>query len=134
MTTHDIEPGRRIDLTSEVIGFDRGDRRARVVEQTGGPPRRIDGFTVGAPQLTRDAPHDGEVHPDGDELLYMVSGSVTVRLELAEGDRSVELNAGDALVVPMGVWHRVTLRQPGQLIHITPGPHGDHRPLRASSR
>jgi quercetin dioxygenase-like cupin family protein len=132
--THEIEPGRRIDLTSEVIGFDHGDRRARLVEQTAGPPQRIDGFTIGAPELTSDAPHDGEVHPDGDELLYMVSGSVTVRLEFAEGDQTVELNAGDALVVPKGIWHRVTLRQPGQLIHITPGPNGDHRPLPGSSR
>jgi mannose-6-phosphate isomerase-like protein (cupin superfamily) len=133
-TTHEIEPGRRVDLTCEVIGFDRADRRARVVDQPGGPPARIDGFTVGAPMLTSDAPHDGEVHPDGDELLYMVSGSVAVRLELSEGDRTVQLDAGDALVVPKGVWHRVTLREPGQLIHITPGPRGDHRPLKRSPR
>jgi mannose-6-phosphate isomerase-like protein (cupin superfamily) len=133
-TTHDIEPGRRIDLTCEVVGFDRADRRARIVEQPGGPPQRIDGFTVGAPELTGDAPHNGELHPDGDELLYMVSGAVTVRLELAEGDRTVELSAGDALVVPKAIWHRITLREPGQLIHITPGPNGDHRPLGASAR
>jgi quercetin dioxygenase-like cupin family protein len=133
-TTHEIEPGRRIDLTREVIGFDHGDRRARVVEQTGGPPQRIDGFTVGAPELTSDVPHDGEVHPDGDELLYLISGSVTVRLEFEAGERTVELNAGDALVVPQGIWHRITLREPGQLVHLTPGPNGDYRPLTEPSR
>jgi mannose-6-phosphate isomerase-like protein (cupin superfamily) len=134
-TTQEIEPGRRIDLSREVVGFDASDRRARIVEQQPRrPPTRIDGFTVGAPELTGDAPHDGEVHPDGDELLYMVSGSVTVRLELPEGDRTVELDAGDAVVVPQGVWHRVTLRTPGRLIHITPGPKGDYRPLKGSAR
>ncbi len=128
-TTHDIQPGRRIDLACEVVGVDRSDRRARLVEQTGGPPQRIDGFTVGAPELTGDSPHDGEMHPDGDELLYLISGAVTVRLELADGDRLVELGAGDAVVVPKGVWHQIMLQEPGRLMHITPGPNGDARPL-----
>ena len=49
-TTHKIQPGRRIDLAREVVGLDGSDRLARLVEQTGGPPQRIDGFTVGAPE------------------------------------------------------------------------------------
>jgi mannose-6-phosphate isomerase-like protein (cupin superfamily) len=69
------------------------------------------------------------MHPDGDELLFLVSGAVSVRLELPDGDRTVDLGAGDALVVPQGVWHKITLREPGRLIHITPGPHGDARPV-----
>ena len=125
--THDIEPAQRIDLSRTVVGLSSTDRRARFVEQPGGPPRRIDGFTIGAPVLTGDAPHDGEMHPDGDELLYMVSGAVTVRLELPDGDRNVFLGAGDALVVPQGVWHKITMQQPGKLIHITPGPNGEAR-------
>ncbi len=129
-TTHEIEAGQKIDLSCEVVGLDRSDRRARLVEQIGGrPPQRIDGFTIGAPMFTGDAPHGGEVHPDGDELLYLISGAIIVRLELAGGDRTVDLAAGEALVVPKGTWHRIHLREPGRLIHITPGPNGDHRPL-----
>ena len=120
-TTHEIEPGRRIDLSFEVVGLDRSDRRARLVEQQSGrPPQRIDGFTVGAPMLTGDEYHAGEVHPDGDELLYLVSGAITVRLELPGGDRTVDVAAGETLVVPKGTWHRITMREPGRLIHITP--------------
>ena len=133
-TTHEIEPGRRIDLAREVVGVSGSDPLARLVEQPGGPPKRIDGFTVGAPDITGDAPHDGEVHPDGDELLYLVSGAVTVTLELADGNRLVDLGAGDAVVVPKGVWHQITMREPGRLIHITPGPNGDARPLPGSAR
>jgi mannose-6-phosphate isomerase-like protein (cupin superfamily) len=132
-TTHEIEAGRRIDLAREVVGLGRSDRRARLVEQTGGPPQRIDELTVGAPELTGDAPHDGEMHPDGDELLYLISGAVTLILELADGDRLVDLGAGDAVVVPKGVWHKITMREPGRLIHITPGPNGDARPLAGSA-
>jgi hypothetical protein len=36
-------------------------------------------------------------------------------------------------VVPRDVWHKLTLREPGQLLHITPGPRGDARPLPAES-
>ena len=43
-----------------------------------GPPIRIDGMTVGIITITDDAPHRGEVHPDGDEILYVVSGSLQV--------------------------------------------------------
>jgi mannose-6-phosphate isomerase-like protein (cupin superfamily) len=126
-TTHEIQPGQLIDLSREVIGLSRDDRTARLVEQPGGPPKRIDGVTIGAPMLMGDAPHDGEMHPDGDEILFLVSGAVTVRLELPDGDRTVELGAGDAVVVPQGIWHLITLREPGRLVHITPGPNGDAR-------
>ncbi len=128
-TTYEIEAGRPIDLGTEVVGLGGADRRARIVDQAGRGPQRIDGFTVGAPELTGDSPHDGEVHPDGDELLFLVSGAVSVRLELPEGHRAVEMGAGDALVVPQGVWHRITLRDPGRLVHVTPGPGGAARPL-----
>jgi len=50
--------------------------------------------------LTANAPLNGEVHADGDELLYMVSGRVHVILELADGQRVVEVTGGQALVVP----------------------------------
>jgi mannose-6-phosphate isomerase-like protein (cupin superfamily) len=102
-----------------------------VVEQLPGrAPQRFDGYNIGAPELGGPDPHDGEMHPDGDELLYLVSGAISVRLELPEGDRTVELEAGDALVVPQGIWHKITLRETGRLIHITPGPNGDARHLR----
>jgi mannose-6-phosphate isomerase-like protein (cupin superfamily) len=131
-TTQEIQTGRRIDLTREVVGLDRADGRARLVDQVAGrPPQGIDGLTIGASQIAGDPPHDGEMHSDDDELLYLVSGAVTVTLELSGGNSQVDLGAGDAIVVPQGVWHQVTTREPGQPIHITPGPGGDARPLRS---
>ena len=127
-TTTEIAPGQRIDPTRQVVGIDRSTGRAVLVAQAPGrAPERIDGLTIGAPHLTGDAPHDGEVHPDGDEVLYLMSGAVSVRLELPGGDQHVDLAAGDALVVPRGVWHRVTMVEPGQLLHVTPGPNGEAR-------
>jgi mannose-6-phosphate isomerase-like protein (cupin superfamily) len=134
-TTREIQPGRRIDLTCEVVGLDRGDGRARLVDQVAGrPPQRIDGLSIGAPHVAGEPPHGGEMHPDGDELIFLVSGAITVTLELDGGDTRVELGAGDALVVPQGVWHQITTREPAQMIHVTPGPHGDARPRRTGAR
>jgi mannose-6-phosphate isomerase-like protein (cupin superfamily) len=79
--------------------------------------------------MRRNPPHAGEVHPDGDEILYLISGGVDVILEEADSDRTVSVKPGQAVVVPQGVWHRVELREPSHLLFITPGPGGAHRPL-----
>jgi mannose-6-phosphate isomerase-like protein (cupin superfamily) len=111
------------------------DGSSRIIQPGDGGPVRIEGFTVGAPLMTCSAPHRGELHPDGDELLYLISGHVEVVFE-EDGtpdrvgvERSVTVQAGQAIVVPAGVWHRVVVTEPAQMIHITPGPGSDHRPL-----
>jgi mannose-6-phosphate isomerase-like protein (cupin superfamily) len=99
-----------------------------------GPPQRIDGYTIGAvPTVQGPGPHLGEVHPDGDEFLYVVRGAMDLILD--DGDEravgvetNVVLRSGDAYVVPRGVWHRLEALEPSYLIHVTPGPNGGHRP------
>ena len=93
-----------------------------------GLPERIAGMTMGIVTLTQDAPHGGEIHPDGDEILYVISGKLRV---VGESDPSaaVELKPGDACIVRRGEWHRVRVIEPAQLVHVTPGPRGDHRAL-----
>jgi len=93
-----------------------------------GAPERIDGLTVGFLTITHDAPHGGEIHPDGDEILIVISGRLRVTGE-SEPDAPLELGPGDACIVHKGEWHRVSVLEPAQLLHITPGPNGDHRPL-----
>jgi mannose-6-phosphate isomerase-like protein (cupin superfamily) len=49
---------------------------------------------------------DWELHPDTDELLYVVHGSVTVEI-LTETDADEHhLAVGQFVVVPRGLWHR----------------------------
>jgi mannose-6-phosphate isomerase-like protein (cupin superfamily) len=93
-----------------------------------GPPVRIDGVTIGFVSVTGDAPHKGEVHPDGDEFLYVISGRLRVIGE-SEPNKALDLGPGDACIVRKGEWHRVIMVEPAQLMHVTPGPSGDHRPL-----
>lgn len=116
-----------IDLATTVVGLHRSGE-AREIAAGPGPPPRIDGLTIGAPVMTREPPHAGEMHPDGDELLFLLSGKVTVVLEDQDPPRRVDLVPGQALVVPRGTWHRILLAEPSQILHITPGPGGAHRP------
>jgi len=94
-----------------------------------GPPERIDGMTVGIFTLTADAPHDGEMHPDGDEILHVITGKVRVSCDSSPGE-DVILGPGDTCIVPKGEWHKVSVIEESRFIHITPGPNGDHRPLK----
>lgn len=97
-------------------------------------PRRVDGWTVGVAEMRpTDRPHHGgEVHPDGDELAHIISGRVTLLLDDPSGEeRRVELTAGQAFVIPQGVWHRLVVHEPTQVLFMTPGPNGGYRPVRS---
>ena len=59
-----------------------------------------------------------EVHPLADEVLLLVSGAIDVVLEEAEAERTIALEAGQAAIVPRGIWHRLVMHQPGRLVFI----------------
>lgn len=116
-----------VDVGTNLFDIHR-DLSVSVRAYKGGPPERIDGMTVGIVTVTGDAPHRGEMHPDGDEILYVISGRLRIVGE-SEPNTARELGPGDACVVSTGEWHRLTMLEPAQLVHITPGPRGGYRPL-----
>jgi mannose-6-phosphate isomerase-like protein (cupin superfamily) len=78
--------------------------------------------------LTMDADWTNwEMHPVGDEILFMLEGEANFLLEHADGVREIELVAGRLLVVPGGVWHTAKVRKPARLLAITPGRGTQHR-------
>lgn len=112
-----------------------GDRTISIEDAPPGPPQRIDGYTLGVVAVdVGPGPHRGEMHPDGDEFLFVSSGSMSLVLDDGDAEHvgtetAVELRAGDAYVVPRGTWHRLIAGEPSQLVHATPGPNGPARPL-----
>lgn len=59
-----------------------------------------------------------EMHPEADELLFVVSGAIDVVLQETESERTIPLEVGQAAIVRRGVWHRLVMRQPGKLLFI----------------
>ncbi|GAA1317016.1 cupin domain-containing protein [Pseudonocardia xinjiangensis] len=49
---------------------------------------------------------DWELHPDTDELLMVLSGSVTVEILTDTDHHRLPLTAGQFAIVPKGHWHR----------------------------
>lgn len=63
-----------------------------------------------------------ERHPQGDELVQVVDGATTIHLMTADGPRSLALNAGMAVIVPQGTWHRFEAPDGVTLMTATPQP------------
>ena len=59
-----------------------------------------------------------EMHPEADELLFLVSGAIDLILDELGGEETVPLQPGEAAIVPRGMWHRLVMRQPGKLLFI----------------
>ena len=70
-----------------------------------------------------------EMHPNGDELVQLLSGALDVVLELPDGEETVGLRGREALLVPKGVWHTVKVVDPGETLHITCGAGTEMRPV-----
>ena len=93
----------------------------------------IDERTDLAGRLVAIFPYDAdwtswEVHPDGDEIVVLLSGAVDLVLDLPGGHRIVELRDRGAAVVPRGVWHTANVLAPSEALHITRGEGTTHRP------
>ncbi len=96
-------------------------------EQKPGPPERISGMTLGIITMDGGAPHGGEVHPDGDEIIYLISGKLRIVGDSSKSE-PLTLLPGSACIIKKGEWHNVEVLEKSQLMHVTPGPNGSHRP------
>jgi mannose-6-phosphate isomerase-like protein (cupin superfamily) len=83
--------------------------------------------TVGAGD--GDWPH-WEMHPQGEEVLVLLEGSLHLTFEHPDGRReTLEPEPGATIVVPRGVWHRAERQQGVRMLFITYGPGTTHRPV-----
>jgi mannose-6-phosphate isomerase-like protein (cupin superfamily) len=70
-----------------------------------------------------------EMHPDGDEILYLTSGEIEVVIEENGVERSVILQKGIACIIPKGCWHRQIVKSPGEEVALTFGRGTQHKPV-----
>ena len=121
----------KFDPAIHTIGLDRNLVASKVPERAD-PPVPVDGVTVGVAAMSKNSPHGGEMHSDGDEILYLISGRANV-VFLDTTLEDVEMLPGDGLVVPKGMWHRVDILEPCRIVYVTPGPNNEFRPLTSNT-
>lgn len=78
------------------------------------------GWLIAEFEFDRDWPN-WEMHPQADEIVYLLSGAVEVLLEEAGGVRTIALSGSGAIVVPRGVWHTARVLEPSRMLHVTRG-------------
>ena len=66
-----------------------------------------------------------EMHPHGEEVVYMLSGAMDLTLEKDGGDdgerRTVELRGKGLVVVPRGTWHTARVLEKSSVLVMTLG-------------
>lgn len=77
----------------------------------------VDGILGGEEYVTGNSSHGGERHLDADEVLYLISGGLRLSLNFDDGSAAeVSIRAGEAIIVPKGVWHRIIVDEPSRLL------------------
>jgi len=88
------------------------------------------GWLISEFEFTEDWP-TWEMHPHGDEFVYLLSGAVELLLEQDSNLVTVALSGAGAVVVPRGVWHTARVLAPSRMLHVTRGAGTETRPASA---
>jgi hypothetical protein len=96
------------------------------------PPGQLEkfgrGWLVSEYACQEDWPN-WEVHPEADELVYVLDGDVELLLEKPEGMEAVRVRGRGLVIVHRGVWHTARVHAPSRLLHVTMGAGTRHRPV-----
>ncbi len=118
-------PLRPFDLAARYVKLD-DDGRGREVEvdpafwaEIDARPDFSHGRLVMLAHFTADWP-TWEIHPAGDELVVLLSGSMRFVLRLPDGEQVVTMQAGSSCLVPANTWHTAKVDAPCSALFITP--------------
>lgn len=67
-----------------------------------------------------------EMHPAGDEFVYVLTGSMEFVFDLQPA-KHLSVAAGEFAVIPKGVWHTANTENPSKALFITRGEGTEHR-------
>ena len=72
-----------------------------------------------------------EMHPHGEELVFLLSGAADFLLQRADGQVDTVRLAGPGafVLVPAGAWHTARVSGTTRMLFITPGAGTQHRPV-----
>jgi mannose-6-phosphate isomerase-like protein (cupin superfamily) len=70
-----------------------------------------------------------EMHPEGDEIVYLLSGAMDLVLDTPGGEQVIALRGRGGVVIPRGTWHTARVHEPTEIFAITAGRGTRHRPI-----
>lgn len=63
-----------------------------------------------------------EVHPEGDELVFLLNGDTDMVLATDDGEEVTRVNTpGEYVLVPKNTWHTARPHRPTSMLFLTPG-------------
>lgn len=63
-----------------------------------------------------------EMHPKGDEFVYLLEGDVDLILWIGSTEKTLRVDMpGTYVIVPKGTWHTARPRRPTRMLFLTPG-------------
>ena len=62
-----------------------------------------------------------EMHPNGEEIVYLLSGAMDLILEKDGVSQTVELRSKGLIIIPRNTWHTAKVFEPGNMLVITLG-------------
>lgn len=62
-----------------------------------------------------------EIHPNGDEFVYCLSGKMTFVLESDGANKDIPLEPGQFVIVPRNTWHTAKVNEPTKALFLTWG-------------
>ena len=86
------------------------------------------GWLISEYEFVEDWP-TWEMHPEGDEFVYLLSGAVELLLDRAGMIERIHVEGSGAVVVPRGVWHTAKVCIPSRILHVTRGAGTQTRPV-----
>jgi mannose-6-phosphate isomerase-like protein (cupin superfamily) len=70
-----------------------------------------------------------EIHPEGDEVVVLISGTADMVLDHGGSHQVTSLSQpGSFVIVPRGTWHTARISAPTSMLFITPGAGTENRP------
>ncbi len=70
-----------------------------------------------------------EMHPNGEEIVYMLSGEIDLVLEKDSEIQTIELRGKGSVVIPRSTWHTAKVFAPSNVLVITLGKETQIRPV-----
>jgi mannose-6-phosphate isomerase-like protein (cupin superfamily) len=82
-------------------------------------------YALGMGRYTGKSPW--ERHMNGDELLYVLDGEVSITVLTNEAPLEERLGTGSLFVVPRGLWHQLEAHPVVCILYASPGAEGAER-------